>query len=79
LRNQPGYRELGLRRISFEGHDALHWQYVVDQRGRSVRRDVLRFTDDGGRGITIVTQAPADQYRTWARSLAGTRGSYLPY
>jgi hypothetical protein len=78
-RRRPGYRELGLERLTFEGHDALLWDFLVDQRGRAVRKQALSFTDHGGRGIRIVTQAPARQYARWARSFAATRGSYLPY
>jgi hypothetical protein len=79
IRRRPGYRELGLQRLTFEGHDALLWDFVVDQGGRAVRKQALSFTDHGGRGIRIVTQAPARQYARWAQYFAATRGSYLPY
>jgi hypothetical protein len=78
-RRRPGYRELGLKRVTFEGHDALLWDFVVDQGGRAVRRQALSFTDHGRRGIRIVTQAPLGQYARWAPYFAATRGSYLPY
>lgn len=74
-----GPRPATARRVSFEGHDALRWQANVDRHGRALHRETLVFTDDAGRGITIVTQAPADQYARWARSFAATRSSFLPY
>jgi hypothetical protein len=74
----PGYRLLDRSRLTFEGHRALLREYVVDQDGRSLHKQALSFTDDGGRGITIVTQAPQRDYAAWAKTFAATRGSYLP-
>lgn len=74
-----GYRLLGRSRLTFEGHAARLWEYLVDEDGRSVHKNVLSFTDDDGRGITIVTQAPQRDYAAWAKAFAATRGSYLPY
>jgi hypothetical protein len=79
LHGRPGYQELDLSPVSFEGHDALHWEFVVDQGGRSVHKEALFFEDQGGRGVTIVTQAPAAQYGAWSKYFAATRRSYLPY
>ena len=68
-----------MQRVTFEGHPATLWRYVVDGRQRRLRRDALFFTDDGGRRIRIVTQAPGRQYPRWAATFAATRGSYRPY
>jgi len=78
-RRHPGYRELGLTRLTFEGHAALLWDFVADRGGRALRRQALSFTDDGARGIRIITQAPVRQYARWAESFAATRGSYRPH
>ena len=47
--------------------------------GRILRGEELVFRDASGRGVAIVTQTPAAQYRAWSERLTGARNSFLAY
>jgi hypothetical protein len=67
------------RRSTFEGRRAVRWHDRVTRHGRTVRVDGLFFADDAGRGVTILTLAPARGYAALAGSLAGARDSFRAY
>jgi S1-C subfamily serine protease len=76
LRSQPGYRELDLSSDVITGQDAVHWEFLVREKGQLLHKEDEVFTDDTGRGVAILTQAPAGTYSAVASDFAALRDSY---
>jgi hypothetical protein len=74
LQGQPGYRRLDFRRIDFDGHPALRWEFVVNERGTLLRKVDL-FFENSGEGVAILTQSPAATWVLWRRLFGETRDS----
>ena len=75
LRTQPDYRRLDFRRTSFEGYDALRWEFLVTERGSLLRKVDIFFETGSGDGFAILTQAPASTYALWRRLFTQLRNS----
>jgi S1-C subfamily serine protease len=63
LRKDPSYTELDLSHTSYQGGDALLWEFLVIERGVLLHKVDLFFIDPTtGSEWAILTQAPADQW-----------------
>jgi|SRR5579862_300636 len=58
LRRQPSYEELDISDITFEGMDALRWEFEDTENGVRLHKVDLFFIDPNGHGWGILTQAP---------------------
>jgi hypothetical protein len=75
LRTEPDYRRLDLRRVTFEGYDAVRWEFLVTEGGSLLRKVDVFFDTDAGDGFAILTQAPASTWVLWRRLFAQLRNS----
>lgn len=75
---ESGYRELGFGRTTFNGRDAIRWEFLVPEHGILLRKVDIMFIDDAGDGIAVLTQAPASVYRYWTGQFARIRTSLVP-
>jgi hypothetical protein len=75
LRRQPGYRELALVRTTFNGYDAIYWEFLVSQAGVLLHKVDIFFIDQYGEGLGVLTQAPAAAWSSWASTFAALRES----
>jgi hypothetical protein len=60
LRRESSYQELAISHTTFEGADALAWEFEVTENGVRLHKLDLFFIDTRGREWGILTQAPAD-------------------
>ena len=63
LVRQRGYQRLAMERTSLNGFDAVWWEFTVPERGVTLHKVDVFFTDAAGSGFAILTQASAS---TWA-------------
>ncbi len=75
---ESGYRELGFGRTTFDGHDAIRWEFLVPEHGVLLRKVDVMFVDAAGDGVAVLTQAPAPVYRFWTGQFARIRASIVP-
>jgi S1-C subfamily serine protease len=59
LRRQSTYQELAVNHVSFEGMDAVKWEFEDTEGGVRLHKVDLFFIDTSGHGWGILTQAPA--------------------
>lgn len=77
IRRLPGYVEDDLSRETFDGYPAVHWEFDVRQDGTLLHKEDEFFVDDSGRGIAVLTQAPAAVYD--ADAFSALRETFTPY
>lgn len=77
LRRVPGYRELALRKISFNGYPALWWEFLVPESGVLLHKVDVFFLDESGDGVALLTQAPAADWGSWTTLFATVRSSLV--
>jgi serine/threonine-protein kinase len=65
LERAPGYQQLAYDRITFAGHPALRWEFLVREEGRLLHKVDIFLLDNAGNGFGILTEAPADQWSSW--------------
>lgn len=78
LERQPGYQLLAYDRIVFKGYDSIYWEFLVRESGRLLHKVDIFFIDARGQGYGFLTQAPADQWRSWSGVLQAIRESLVP-
>ncbi len=78
LSSQPGYREIAFTPTSFNGYDAIRWEFLVDEHGVLLHKVDVMFMDNLGDDIAVLTQAPAPTYEYWKRSFSRLRLSLTP-
>jgi hypothetical protein len=66
LARQSAYRELGFTETTFQGYDAVRWEFVVAEHGVLLHKVDVFFTDDVGDSFALLTQTPAGSYRYWS-------------
>jgi S1-C subfamily serine protease len=76
LRRQSGYSELDLALETFNGYDAVHWEFEVREHGQLLHKENQLFVDSSGDGVAILTQAAAGEYGSLADSFAQLRSSF---
>ena len=76
LRAQSGYRELDLSDDRLDGFPALHWEFLVSERGVLLHKEDEFFSDSAGNGIAILTQAPASDYARLRPLFDAVRASF---
>ena len=79
LRRQGGYQELDLSYTTFEGYPALHWEFVVNERGQLMRKEDEFFVDGSGNEFGILTQAPDSVYSSVTDGFAALRGTFITF
>ncbi len=74
LQRQPGYRQLGLNRGTFEGYPAVRWRFLVLESGILLEKEDVFITASGkSLGFGLLTQATANQYASLASEFAKLR------
>jgi serine/threonine protein kinase len=76
LRHQHGYRQLLLSHVSFQGGDALEWEFVVLEGGILLHKIDLFFVGPSGSEWAILTQAPAALWPKFATGLDAQRQTF---
>lgn len=76
LRRQDGYQELALHRTTFNGYDAVYWEFTVPEAGVLLHKVDVFFTNEHGEGVAILTQAPEARYGAIASAFKAIRDSY---
>jgi S1-C subfamily serine protease len=79
LSRQPGYREIAFARTTFAGYDAVRWEFVVSESGRSLHKTDMFFTTNNGNEYAVLTQAPVASYAAWKPLLDPLAGSLVAY
>lgn len=64
LRSENGYRELSITHTTFQGYQALRWEFEVPEHGTLLHKIDTFFITNTGSEWAILSQAPA---RDWAR------------
>lgn len=77
LSSQPAYRELDFSRTTFNGYDAIRWEFFVSEDGVLLHKVDNMFVDDAGEGVAVLTQAPASTYRYWERLFQNVDDSFV--
>lgn len=75
LRRAVGYREIAHDRTTFQGYEALYWEFEVVESGRRLRKVDIVFINGYDEGVAVLTQAPADQWSEWSGIFAEIRAS----
>lgn len=75
VRQTPGYSEIGLTRETFNGYDALHWEFVDKEAGQFVHKEDEFFVDQNGDGFAVLTEAAAADYPDLTDTFAQLRSS----
>ena len=75
---EAGYREISFERTTFNGYDAVRWEFLVPEQGVLLHKVDVMFVDDDGDGVAVLTQAPASVYRFWTGQFSRIRGSLVP-
>ncbi len=76
LRREVGYKELALERTTFNGYDAVYWEFLVSENGVLLHKVDVFFINDYGEGVALLTQAPAALWNSAASAFAAIRASY---
>jgi hypothetical protein len=77
LAAQPGYRRLGFTTTTFQGYDAIRWEFVVRENGVLLHKVDIFFSDGVGDSFAVLTQAPTASYRYWAGLYANVQDSFV--
>jgi hypothetical protein len=76
LEKDPGYQQLDLSPEAFNGMEALHWEFRVEQSGITLHKEDLFFRAPNGDGVAVLTQAPDSQYEGQRAQFAALRKSF---
>jgi len=66
LRREARYRLLDYRLFTFEGYNALHWEFLVSEGGVLMHKEEVVFTSASGDDFGVLVQAPASEYSALA-------------
>jgi hypothetical protein len=75
LRRQTGYRELAYRRTTFDGYDAIYWEFVSHESGIDLHKIDVFFISGAGSGFGVLTQAPVSKWTQWVPAFTAIRSS----
>jgi hypothetical protein len=75
LEKDPGYQQLDQSSETFNGTQALHWEFRVEQSGVIVHKEDVFFTAPNGDGVAVLTQAPDSEYEALRGQFAKLRKS----
>lgn len=70
LRRESGYQELDFTRFTFEGYDALHWEFAVPEHGVLLHKEEVVFTSSNGDDFGVLVQAPDSEYSNFSAFFA---------
>ncbi len=76
LRRQAGYQELALERTTFNGYNAVYWEFRVQEKGVLLHKVDVFLINNHGEGVAILTQAPDVTYSSVASAFEAIRASY---
>jgi hypothetical protein len=76
LASQTGYRELQYAHTTFDGYDAIRWEFLVSEHGVLLHKVDMFFVDDNADEVAILTQAPASIYLRWSSAFSRIRASF---
>jgi hypothetical protein len=76
LRSESGYRELSVEHVTFEGQDALRWEFEVPEAGVLLHKVDIFFTGTRGSDWGVLVQAPASQWSSVANALTLLQSSF---
>ena len=76
LRGESGYQEISLTHVSFNGYDALRWEFEVPEHGVLLHKIDTFFVGNRGGDWAILTQAPASQWDQVASAFDSMASSF---
>lgn len=76
LRHDPTYIELGLTNDTFDGVQAVRWEFEVDENGEQVHKVDEFFIDSSGRGWGVLFQAPQADWAQDGAPLQAFAGTF---
>ena len=76
LRREAGYREIALDHITFNGHNALRWEFEVPESGVLLHKVDIFFTGNRGSDWGLLVQAPATDWNRVAPALNILQSSF---
>jgi S1-C subfamily serine protease len=66
LRRETGYQEIQYRRFTFNGYDAVDWEFLVPEGGMLMHKEEVAFTSARGDDFGVLVQAPDSEYSALA-------------
>lgn len=76
LRGEAGYREISLSHVTFNGYNALRWEFEVPEHGVLLHKIDTFFTGNRGGDWGILEQAPASQWGQVSSSFDAMAASF---
>jgi S1-C subfamily serine protease len=76
LRREAGYQEISIDHITFDGHDALRWEFEVPQSGVLLHKVDIFFTGNRGGDWGLLVQAPASEWSQVESALSILQSSF---
>lgn len=76
LRTENGYRELSLTHTTFQGYEALRWEFEVPERGTLLHKTDTFFITGTGSEWAILSQAPAVDWARVAPAFSAIESSF---
>ena len=76
LRGEAGYREISLRHVTFNGYDALRWEFEVPEHGVLLHKIDTFFIGNRGGDWGLLEQAPASQWDQVSAAFYAMAGSF---
>lgn len=77
LRRERGYQELGYSLFTFEGYNALYWEFLVPEGGVLLHKEEVVFTSNNGDDFGVLVQAPASVYGAYSSFFADVFNSLV--
>jgi hypothetical protein len=78
LVRQSTYSRIAMRSSTFNGYEAVEWEFLVTERGSRLRKVDIFFNDYAGNGFAVLTQAPVERYATFEPIFDRVRQSIAP-
>lgn len=66
LRREQGYQELDYTLFSFQGYNALYWEFLVPEGGVLLHKVEVVFTSGNGDDFGLLVQAPDNVYSSYS-------------
>jgi hypothetical protein len=77
MSRMPGYRQLGYYRTTYQGYDALRWEFLDTETGLSMHKVDILFADNAGEGVAVLTEAPAEEYSNFRETFDAIQASLV--
>jgi S1-C subfamily serine protease len=79
LARQSGYQRIAFNRTTFNGYDAVDWEFSVIEDGLRLHKVDTFFINSRGDEFAVLTQAPDSSYSSLQSTFAAVRDSVVVY